>query len=508
MNLSRTNARVHITSSSQVNVLMERELGVKVSDGESVPPSEHPEDIELPQIKVYKKRWLMLILFTLVSMNNAFHWVQFAIISDVISSYYNVSDVEVNWTAMIYMVIYVFLVLPGDMITDSKGLKLTVILGIGLSTVGAWIKVASVAPDRFYVAFIAQTFEAFAQVFILGIPSRLAAVWFGENEVSTACAIGVFGNQVGIAIGFLLPPFLVPNTGTQSEITRDLLNMYYGVAIFSLVLLVFVIIFFKKEPKFPPSIARVTSLRRNEKVSYAKPLMKLLRNKPFMLLTVSYGLNAGVFYTISTLLNQLVLLHFKGRSKDAGMIGLCIVLFGMLGSLICGFILDKSKKFRETTIIVYILSFIAMLVFTFTLKIPNIIVVYCTGSLLGFFMTGYLPIGFEYGVELTFPEPESTSSAILNIASQIFGVAFIMGGGQMLDMGLDDLPVDSMLCGFLLVGVVLTICTKGTLKRQQSTFFNVGHPTTVESDNNTSVANLTENEAALPVENGNINKKS
>ena len=28
------------------------------------------------------------------------------------------------------------------------------------------------------------------------MPSKLAATWFGENEVSTACAIGVFGNQV------------------------------------------------------------------------------------------------------------------------------------------------------------------------------------------------------------------------------------------------------------------------------------------------------------------------
>ena len=34
------------------------------------------------------------------------------------------------------------------------------------------------------------------QIFILGIPPQLAATWFPSHQVSSACAIGVFGNQV------------------------------------------------------------------------------------------------------------------------------------------------------------------------------------------------------------------------------------------------------------------------------------------------------------------------
>lgn len=34
-------------------------------------------------------------------------------------------------------------------------------------------------------------------------------------------------------------------------------------------------------------------------------------------------------------------------------------------------------------------------------------------------MTGYLPIGFEYGVELTFPISESTTSGLLNLSAQV-----------------------------------------------------------------------------------------
>jgi FLVCR family feline leukemia virus subgroup C receptor-related protein len=51
----------------------------------------------------------------------------------------------------------------------------------------------------FAVAFVGQTLVAVSQVFILSVPARLAAVWFGPKEVSSACSIGVFGNQVSAA---------------------------------------------------------------------------------------------------------------------------------------------------------------------------------------------------------------------------------------------------------------------------------------------------------------------
>jgi len=36
-----------------------------------------------------------------------------------------------------------------------------------------------------------------------------------------------------------------------------------------------------------------------------------------------------------------------------------------------------------------------------------------------FFMTGYLPVGFEFAAELTFPESEGTSSGLLNASAQV-----------------------------------------------------------------------------------------
>ena len=74
--------------------------------------------------------------------------------------------------------------------------------------------------------------------------------------------------------------------------------------------------------------------------------------------------------------------------------------------------------FRLTTIVFYLLSVASMILFTFTVQY-NIWIVFGSAFLLGFFMTGYLPVGFEFAAELTHPEPESTSSGLLNLSAQV-----------------------------------------------------------------------------------------
>lgn len=197
----------------------------------------------------------------------------------------------------------------------------------------------------------------------------------------------------------------------------------------------------------------------------------------------------GVFYAISTLLNQIVLFHYPGAEEDAGRIGLCIVVAGMMGSVCCGIVLDKTHRFklvdretvetdrttltrlfplhRETTLAVYVFTMIGMFIYTFTLNNGYIVVVYLTSSLLGFFMTGYLPVGFEFAAELTYPEPEGTSSGLLNAGAQVFGITFTMLYSEILDK-FGDIAANILMAIFLVVGTVITALIKSDLRRQNA----------------------------------------
>lgn len=149
-----------------------------------------------PTTRLYRRRWLMLLLFCTITLSNAYQWIQYSIISDIVMKFYMVEAVAVDMIAMIYMIVYVALIVPGSWLLDKKGMRATLLCASLFNCAGPWVKVASARPDLYWVAVLGQVLCAVAQVLILGVPPRLAAVWFGENEVSSACSIGVLGNQV------------------------------------------------------------------------------------------------------------------------------------------------------------------------------------------------------------------------------------------------------------------------------------------------------------------------
>ncbi|RXM36974.1 Feline leukemia virus subgroup C receptor-related protein 1 [Acipenser ruthenus] len=371
------------------------------------------------ETKLYMRRFAVLIVFSLYSLVNAFQWIQYSIITNIFMDYYNVESKSIDCLSVVYMIVYVLLIFPATWLLDKKGLKITALLGAGLNCIGAWVKCASVRPDLFGVTVFAQTVCSVAQVFILGLPSRIASVWFGPKEVSTACATAVLGNELGIAVGFLLPPVLIPYTKNNIDLIGSNISiMFYGTAAVSTLLLVLTVI----------------------------------------------GILTGSFYSVSTLLNQMIIEHYKDEEVNAGRIGLTLVVAGIVGSIICGLWLDYTKTYKQTTLIVYILSFIGMIIFTFTLNLGNLNIVFFTAGILGFFMTGYLPVGFEFGVEITYPEPEGTSSGLLNASAQVFGIIFIFIQGK-LTTDYNPCAGNIFLCACIFVGVILTALIKSELKR-------------------------------------------
>nr|XP_046268252.1 feline leukemia virus subgroup C receptor-related protein 2 isoform X3 [Scatophagus argus] len=418
--------------------------------------------------RLYKKRWVIVFLFSSYSLSNAYQWIQYGIISNIMMKFYNVGALAVDWLSMIYMLTYIPFIFPVTWLLDKKGLRVTALLANALNCIGTWIKVASAKPDLFWVTILGQFATSLAQVFILGMPSRLASVWFGADEVSTACSIGVFGNQVGIAIGFLVPPVLVPNVDDMNELAYHIRIMFYISAGVATVIFILVVIVFQEKPELPPSQSQAQARNIHpDEYSYTASVWRLLCNKPFMLLVVSYGLNVGCFYAVSTLLNRMIIEHYPGEEVNAGRIGLTLVIAGMVGSLICGLWLDKTKTYKQTTLVVYVFSLVGMLIYAFTLNLGHLWVVFVTAGVLGFFMTGYLPLGFEYAVELTFPESEGTSSGLLNCSAQIFGIIFTISQGKIIDKW-GTLAGNIFLSIFMLIGAIMTAFIKSDLRRQKA----------------------------------------
>lgn len=416
-------------------------------------------------IQVYKRRWVMLALVMLSIAISYVQWIQYSIVANIISRYYDISSVWVDWTSLIFMVVYVICVFPISYIMDPRNMRQTAVIGSVGTAIGAWIKVFSVEPDQFKLVLLGQTVSAFSQVFLLSIPSRLASSWFSPEEASSVCAFGVFAAQLGIAIGFFFTPIVINNHEDLRETAIEMKIFLMAVAGISTMTACMMIAVFKSAPQFAPS--HVQALQRTMKLKmkdYWPAVGRLLQNDNYLILVIAYGINVGIFSAFSTLLNQIVLNYFPTGETDAGRIGLALILLGLLGSMVFGYLLDSMHKYKATAVWACRLSAITLVIFAFALESRSKKLVSVASVFLGFFMTGFQPIGFEFAAELTFPEPDGPVSAILNISTQIFGIVITLLISGIQDI-LGDFVGNMIFAAFLMIDANIISLIKSELRR-------------------------------------------
>ena len=281
---------------------------------------------------------------------------------------------------------------------------------------------------------------------------------------------------------------MVPNIEDKDKdkLAYHIRLMFCLIGGFATLLFILVIIIFKEKPKYPPSRAQsLIYALASPDASYLRTIAQLSKNLNFVLLVITYGLIAGAFYALFTLLNHMVILHYPGEEVKAGRIGLTIITAGMLGVVISDIWLDRSKTYKETVLVIYIMTLVGMVVYTMTLNLGHLWLVFVTAGTMGFFMTGYLPLGFEFAVELTYPESEGMSSGLLNVSAQVFGIIFTISQGQIIS-NYGTMHGNIFLCVFLTLGTALTAFIKADLRRQRVNKENPENKLWEEEESNTS----------------------
>ncbi|GFU32157.1 putative MFS-type transporter C09D4.1 [Trichonephila clavipes] len=102
---------------------------------------------------------------------------------------------------------------------------------------------ATLNPDSFPFVMVVSFFAAVSNLFVLGVPPALAAKWFPSQELSRACSFGVFGNQLGVALGFIFSPLIVPADCLQKDLIsigkRNIAYILTAVNIVVFILIIF-----------------------------------------------------------------------------------------------------------------------------------------------------------------------------------------------------------------------------------------------------------------------------
>ena len=469
---------------------------------------------------LYKQRWVVLAIFSLISMTNEIIWISLSSITSIVKDYYGVSYVAVNWLSMIYMLCYVFVIVAAYVL-NTHGLKFTIVIGAVLNGLGSCLRLIGTNRDKFVFTFLGNAFAAFAQCFILFVPPTLAATWFGETERSTASAVGVLMNMLGVAIGFLMGGTMVPSSKDYNgAVWQGMFNTLIAQACFCTFMVVCCVIFVKNAPKTPPSMSQVLLLQSKEKklmekrkkvgqtgktkmstagenktikestidmerspiitkendksevLSFIGSLQILFRDEMFHLVTQAYGLYFGLFAAYNTVLNQMCMVHYPGKEGEIGLMGFTSVILGLFGIFSAGIWLDKTNRYKIISVGTFGCCTISLLAFTLLLVYSgNFVVVFASFCIFGFFSYPYMTIGLEHAAELTYPVSEGTTSGILLLVGNMYGIILTYIFGAIIEKGRSDIAGYFMV-GLYLIGFVIVSKMEGELKRLKADHSN------------------------------------
>ena len=416
------------------------------------------------QIRVYKMRWYILAVICFANIANAINWINFSSIADFTGEFYQVGYDAVNYLSLSYLIIAIPAGFFSFWLIDNFGVRTSINLGAWFNFLGSCIRVVSSidsangvalvsSPYKYTVLMIGQCFCALAQPFIMFVTTKFANTWFGENQRALANTLALGSNTVGILIGAFISPQIV-NSSVSFVSQMCLLNLISCVvSIFPAIMACFIT---RSTPPSPPSYSAMINTRQTETNDsneyllnedaterliqaptfkenfriYLSHIAKLLKSKDFLILLFSFGLSLGLFNALTTLIEQIICV--RGYSDDdAGYFGGAMIVSGIVGSILAGVILDKTKRFEELAKICFAMSSLSSIFFCILQLYDNdksviyylILISFC---LIGFFGLPLLPICMEMSIECVYPIPEATSTGLLFIGGQIFGIIMII----------------------------------------------------------------------------------
>ncbi|EGW07979.1 Major facilitator superfamily domain-containing protein 7 [Cricetulus griseus] len=329
---------------------------------------------EVPGLRVYARRWVFLLVVSLLSCSNAMLWLSFAPVADTIAQRFFLSMEQVNWLSLVYLVVAIPFGMAAIWVLDSVGLRGATVLGAWLNFAGSLLRAVPCLdvriPNPFAFFMSGQSLCALAQTLVISSPAKLAALWFPEHQRATANMIGTMSNPLGILMANVLSPALV-----------------------------------KKAEDIP---------------------MMLIQNKAYVILAICFGGGIGVFSSFSALLEQI--LCASGYSNEfSGLCGALFIVFGILGALLLGLYVDRTKHFTEATKIGLCLTSLTFVAFALVSQLQGqTLALAAICSLLGLFGFSVAPVVMELAVECSFPVGEGASAGLIFVLGQAEGVLIML----------------------------------------------------------------------------------
>ncbi|MBA3074124.1 MAG: MFS transporter, partial [Anaerolineae bacterium] len=179
--------------------------------------------------RLYPYRWVVLAVFMFINLTIQMLWITYAPITGDAAAFYGVTDQQIGFLAMAFMIAFIPLSIPVSWAIDTWGFRLTV--SIGAVLMGVFGVVRGLTGSDYTMVLISTIGIAIAQPFLLNAWTKVPAQWFSIEERATAVGLVTLSNLVGTALGMVLTPLL-----TETMSIPNVQLLYGSIAAVSAVL--------------------------------------------------------------------------------------------------------------------------------------------------------------------------------------------------------------------------------------------------------------------------------
>ena len=363
----------------------------------------------MQEYRIYRYRWVVLVIYMSLAALTQLYWLNFAAIETYMEKHLQITAGDVMWFTLIFPVIQVLLTIPAGMLIDKKGFKYGI--GIGAIFTGFFALIRLINPVSYWVLLLSQIGISIGQPFVLNGVTKLAITWFSPKEEATAVGLGSLALFIGMMIALGLTPFLVQSIG------YELMLLIYGLLGASIAL---AFIMFVKP--YPP-----TPTRKYDEAATILSwgcLKHILKIRDFVILGFIAMAGIGVFNGLATWLEKILYELHKISMTDAGTISGLLILSGMAGCIAIPVISDRIKRRKPFIITASFVGAICILLLIFAQSYYANLV---NGLFLGFFLIAALPIMLTMSAEITGPEYAGISVGYLQLLGNVAAVLLVVG---------------------------------------------------------------------------------
>ena len=373
---------------------------------------------------ISRYRWVMLITLMLLAAITQLQWLTHAAVARPAAHFYAAqingsSWLDIDYLALIFMLVYLVISLPASWFIArfglAAGLRLgAVLLGIFSLIKGAW-------GENLAVVFMAQVGLAIAQPLILNAITTLTDQWFPISERAMAAGMAVLAQFIGILVlVMVVTPMLVVSSPSDNHYGQGMTSalMLYGFASTIIALLSLLLI---RDP------LKQHGQRPDTKAVFTQ-MTTLLNNKNMRIGLFLFMVGVGIFNAVSSL-TDAISAQLQVQDSD-GLLATAMLVGGMIGAVIIPILSDRYQ-IRKPLLIVCLagmlpgMAGIAFAGHIFAEETTVFTTALISAFVLGFFVLGAGPVGFQYVAEVTTPVPEAYSQGLLLLAGQISGIVLV-----------------------------------------------------------------------------------